>query len=203
MLLAWADGLREIAMAEIGPKPAGYMPFTMFWPSGNIYPPENRFWLDERAHAYGVSPGKLWKYHFPLCSAYYFSRGRQFLEPIDRMMDLASMSVEDRVAAVNGFLGEMNLLSGQTVFLTAVVTEPMRYVAVDREAQRRLHHGRHDVENAQREAELDESDAELRRKQRQQRRDHHDVEVAHQVGGGHLGQQADRSRHEHKDVIAG
>jgi len=92
VLLAWADGLREIAMAEIGPKPAGYMPFTMFWPSGNIYPPENRFWLDERAHAYGVSPGKLWKYHFPLCSAYYFSRGRQFLEPIDRMMDLASMS---------------------------------------------------------------------------------------------------------------
>ncbi len=37
-----------------------------------------------------------------------------------------------------GFLGEMNLLSGQTVFLTAVVTEPMRYVAVEREALRRL-----------------------------------------------------------------
>jgi thioredoxin reductase (NADPH) len=32
----------------------------------------------------------------------------------------------------SGFLGEMNLLSGQTVFLTAVVTEPMRYIAVDR-----------------------------------------------------------------------
>ncbi|HRR87578.1 MAG TPA: hypothetical protein P5316_21440, partial [Phycisphaerae bacterium] len=92
VLLVWADGLREIAMAEIGPKPAGYMPFTMFWPSGNIYPPENRFWLDERVHAYGMSPGKLWKYHFPLCSAYYFSRDRKFLEPIDRMMDLASMS---------------------------------------------------------------------------------------------------------------
>ena len=38
----------------------------------------------------------------------------------------------------SGFLGEMNLLSGQTVFLTAVVTEPMRYVAVDREVLRRL-----------------------------------------------------------------
>jgi thioredoxin reductase (NADPH) len=37
-----------------------------------------------------------------------------------------------------GFLGEINLLSGQTVFLTAVVTEPMRYIAVDREALRRL-----------------------------------------------------------------
>ncbi|MGN6587776.1 MAG: cyclic nucleotide-binding domain-containing protein, partial [Solirubrobacterales bacterium] len=38
----------------------------------------------------------------------------------------------------NGFLGEMNLLSGQTVFLTAVVTEPMRYVAVEREELRKL-----------------------------------------------------------------
>jgi thioredoxin reductase (NADPH) len=37
-----------------------------------------------------------------------------------------------------GFLGEVNLLSGQTVFLTAVVTEPMRYLAVDREELRRL-----------------------------------------------------------------
>jgi thioredoxin reductase (NADPH) len=38
----------------------------------------------------------------------------------------------------SGFLGEMNLLSGQTVFLTAVVTEPMRYIAVNREVLRRL-----------------------------------------------------------------
>jgi thioredoxin reductase (NADPH) len=38
----------------------------------------------------------------------------------------------------SGFLGEMNLLSGQTVFLTAVVTQPMRYVAVDREELRKL-----------------------------------------------------------------
>jgi thioredoxin reductase (NADPH) len=38
----------------------------------------------------------------------------------------------------SGFLGEMNLLSGQTVFLTAVVTEPLRYIAVDREDLRRL-----------------------------------------------------------------
>jgi thioredoxin reductase (NADPH) len=37
-----------------------------------------------------------------------------------------------------GFLGELNLLSGQTVYLTAVATQPMRYVAVEREALRRL-----------------------------------------------------------------
>ena len=33
----------------------------------------------------------------------------------------------------SGFLGELNLLSGQTVFVTALVTEPMRYIAVERE----------------------------------------------------------------------
>src|SRR5436190_12456204 len=36
------------------------------------------------------------------------------------------------------FLGETNLLSGQTVYLTAVVTEPMRYIAVERDRLRRL-----------------------------------------------------------------
>jgi thioredoxin reductase (NADPH) len=38
----------------------------------------------------------------------------------------------------SGFLGEMNLLSGQTVFLTAVVTQALRYIAVDRDALRPL-----------------------------------------------------------------
>jgi thioredoxin reductase (NADPH) len=36
----------------------------------------------------------------------------------------------------SGFLGEMNLLSGQTVFLTAIVTQALRYIAVDRDALR-------------------------------------------------------------------
>jgi thioredoxin reductase (NADPH) len=38
----------------------------------------------------------------------------------------------------NGFLGEMNLLSGQTVYLTAKATQPMRYIAVDRDVLRPL-----------------------------------------------------------------
>jgi thioredoxin reductase (NADPH) len=37
-----------------------------------------------------------------------------------------------------GFLGEMNLLTGQTVFVDCVVTEPMRYIAVDRHDLRPL-----------------------------------------------------------------
>jgi thioredoxin reductase (NADPH) len=38
----------------------------------------------------------------------------------------------------SGFLGEMSLLTGQTVFVTAVVTQPLRYIAVDRDALRPL-----------------------------------------------------------------
>jgi thioredoxin reductase (NADPH) len=34
----------------------------------------------------------------------------------------------------SGFLGELNLLSGQTVFVNALVTEPLRYIAVARNA---------------------------------------------------------------------
>ena len=38
----------------------------------------------------------------------------------------------------SGFLGELNLLTGQTVFVSAVVTKPVRYVAVDRDTLRAL-----------------------------------------------------------------
>src|SRR5436190_2529720 len=38
----------------------------------------------------------------------------------------------------SGFLGELNLLSGQTVFVNALVTEPLRYIAVERSALRSL-----------------------------------------------------------------
>jgi thioredoxin reductase (NADPH) len=38
----------------------------------------------------------------------------------------------------SGFLGELTLLSGQSALVTAVVTQPMRYIAVPREALRSL-----------------------------------------------------------------
>ena len=37
-----------------------------------------------------------------------------------------------------GFLGEMNILSGQTLMASAVVSEPLRYIAVDRDSLRAL-----------------------------------------------------------------
>ncbi len=38
----------------------------------------------------------------------------------------------------SGFLGEVNLLSGQSVFVTALVTQPLRYIALPREELRAL-----------------------------------------------------------------
>jgi thioredoxin reductase (NADPH) len=38
----------------------------------------------------------------------------------------------------SNFLGELSLLSGQTVFLSAVATKPLRYIAVDRDVLRSL-----------------------------------------------------------------
>ncbi len=38
----------------------------------------------------------------------------------------------------SNFLGELSLLSGQSAFVTAVVTEPLRYIAVDTDALRAL-----------------------------------------------------------------
>jgi thioredoxin reductase (NADPH) len=38
----------------------------------------------------------------------------------------------------SGFLGELTLLSGQTALATAVVTQPLRYISVEREALRSL-----------------------------------------------------------------
>jgi thioredoxin reductase (NADPH) len=38
----------------------------------------------------------------------------------------------------SGFLGELNLLSGQTVFVSALVTKALRYIAVERNALRSL-----------------------------------------------------------------
>jgi len=38
----------------------------------------------------------------------------------------------------SGFLGELNLLSGQTVFVSALVIEPLQYIAVERMALRSL-----------------------------------------------------------------
>ena len=75
--------------------------------------------------------------------------GEKLFEPGDRTYPfvailegeitiLDSAATRSSATPEHGFLGEMNLLSGQTVFLTAEVTKPLRYLAVDREVLRKL-----------------------------------------------------------------
>jgi len=75
--------------------------------------------------------------------------GEKLFEPGDKLYPFIAIlegEVEVRDPAgqevvrhsTHGFLGEMNLLTGQKVFLTAEVTEPLRYIAVDREELRKL-----------------------------------------------------------------
>lgn len=66
-------------------------------------------------------------------------RSYDFVAIVEGEVSIRDGSGEEIVRhGAGGFLGEMNLLSGQTVFLTAVVTEPMRYVAVRRDVLRQL-----------------------------------------------------------------
>src|SRR5262249_55342115 len=63
--------------------------------------------------------------------------------PLIAIIDGEAAVLDQNGAEINrhragGFLGESNLLSGQTVFFTAVVTEPMHYIAVEREELRAL-----------------------------------------------------------------
>jgi thioredoxin reductase (NADPH) len=66
-------------------------------------------------------------------------RGYPFIVILEGEVTIRDGTGNDVVRhGASGFLGELNLLSGQTVFVTAVVTEPLRYVAVEREALRTL-----------------------------------------------------------------
>jgi thioredoxin reductase (NADPH) len=82
---------------------------------------------DERTAAVGEVLFQVGDRHYPFMA---------ILEGEAAVLDASGAEIVRHGAS--GFLGEMNLLSGQTVFLTAVVTQPMRYIAVDRDALRPL-----------------------------------------------------------------
>lgn len=81
----------------------------------------------ERAAAVGDVLYRVGDHRYPLIA---------ILEGEAAVIDASGNEIIRHVAG--GFLGEINLLSGQTVYLTAVVTMPMRYIAVEREQVREL-----------------------------------------------------------------
>jgi thioredoxin reductase (NADPH) len=66
-------------------------------------------------------------------------RAYPFIAILDGEVAIVSAAGHEIIRhSASGFLGEMNLLTGQTVFVTAVVTKPLRYIAVERDTLREL-----------------------------------------------------------------
>ena len=66
-------------------------------------------------------------------------RGYPFIAILEGEVAIVDPSGNELVRhGKSSFLGEVNLLSGQTVFVTAVVTQPLRYIAVERDVLREL-----------------------------------------------------------------
>jgi thioredoxin reductase (NADPH) len=64
-------------------------------------------------------------------------RGYPFIAILEGEVTIVDSSGNEIIRhGPSGFLGEMNLLSGQTVFVTATVTKPLRYIAVERDTLR-------------------------------------------------------------------
>jgi thioredoxin reductase (NADPH) len=82
---------------------------------------------EERSAAVGEELFRIGDESYPLIA---------ILEGEAAVLDSAGNEIVRHGAS--GFVGEMNLLTGQAVFLTAVVTKPMRYIAVEREELRKL-----------------------------------------------------------------
>ncbi|MDH7601562.1 MAG: hypothetical protein QHI38_05365, partial [Armatimonadota bacterium] len=83
----WCDGWRAATMKEVKGKTAGFIPFTLWFPSGDIDPPDGGPWHDESRHYYGNMSGMI--YDSLLC-AYSFTGDRKFLEPFQIGMDAAT-----------------------------------------------------------------------------------------------------------------
>lgn len=83
----WCDGWRAATMAQIEDKMPGFVPWTIWYPSGGIGPPGGEAWHDPSWHYYGDMSGMV---HDCLLCAYYFTRDPKFLKPMQLGMDIAT-----------------------------------------------------------------------------------------------------------------
>ncbi len=88
--LQWCDTWRDATMRRIGPKPAGFPPSTLWFPSGDITPPDGKPWYDEQRNSYGF-PGLPTMIYESFTTAYFLSGDRKFLDPVQTMMDQATV----------------------------------------------------------------------------------------------------------------
>lgn len=85
----WCDTWRDATMRQIGPKPAGFPPSTLWFPSGGIAPPDGKPWYDEQRNSYGF-PGLPLMIYESFTTAYLLTNDRKFLDPVQTMMHMAT-----------------------------------------------------------------------------------------------------------------
>jgi len=85
--LRWCDGWRAATMARIGRKIPGFAPPTLWYPSGDIDPPNGAKWYDKGWNYYGNMGGMT---HDALLCAYYLSHDPKFLKPFQLGMEMAT-----------------------------------------------------------------------------------------------------------------
>ncbi len=85
----WCDTWRDATMRQIGPKPVGFPPATLWFPSGGITPPDGKPWYDDQRNSYGF-PGLPTMIEESFVTAYLLSGERKFLDPVQTMMDKAT-----------------------------------------------------------------------------------------------------------------
>lgn len=83
----WCDGWRAATMAEVDGKISGYVPPTIWYPSGDIDPPNGAKWFDKGYNYYGNMGGMI---EDAFLCAYYLSKDPKFLKPFQKGMDLAT-----------------------------------------------------------------------------------------------------------------
>jgi len=88
----WADGWRAATMRQEGSKIPGYIPPTLWYPSGSIFPPvKGRPWWDDELN-YCPRGDMIVDV---LLAGYYFSGNRAFLKPFQLGMELATRGPVD------------------------------------------------------------------------------------------------------------
>ena len=86
-LVGWSDGWRAASIREIDGKIAGFVPLTLWYPSGSITPPvEGKAWHDERMN-YWSRPDMV---HDTFLAAYWLTGEAKFLVPFQMTMQLAT-----------------------------------------------------------------------------------------------------------------
>jgi hypothetical protein len=129
--LQWCDTWRDATMRQIGTKPPGFAPPSLFYPSGGIDPPTGRAWHDEDGHYYGF-PGLPTMVFDSFLTAYFLSGERKFLDPVQTMMDQATVGPLRRLDLTKPRDNPENLLATQAHTATQRITAVYKWLTGER-----------------------------------------------------------------------